>query len=166
MTRGTQLPPVTLGLSLLSVLVLSVLVFVYECALPTEHAQLFILRWAAVPREITVGDLPPTVPVPIAATLLTSLFLHSSWAHLAGNLVYLWIFGPAVERPFGAWRLVAVYLGCGVVAGLLQVVAYPTSMIPIIGASGAMAGVISACVVLERTLNARTIVFGAWCALQ
>lgn len=156
-----RLPTATLVLALVSLSSL-----VYQSALAADERDRFILRWAAVPFEITVSDLPPMLPVPIAATLFTSLFLHADWVHLASNLVYLWLFGPSLERAVGGGRLVGLYLLAGAGAGILQVFAAPTSMIPIIGASGALAGVMAAHSVLFPSVNARTMVFGGWCVLQ
>ena len=100
-----HLPPVTAGLALISLFV-----FAYQSSLTGDQRILFILQWGAVPYEITVRDLPPTVPFPVAGTLLTALLLHSGWGHLAVNMTYLGLFGPAVERALGRWRFLALFL--------------------------------------------------------
>ncbi len=156
-----HVPPVTAGLALISLLV-----FAYQLSLTGDQRVLFVLQWGAVPFDITVRDLPPTVPIPIAGTLLTALFLHSGLGHVAVNMTYLGLFGPPVERALGGWRFLALFLLCGIGAGLAQVAAFPVSMFPTIGASGALAGVMAAYVVLFPGVSPRTIVFGAWCLLQ
>lgn len=79
-----------------------------------------------------------------AVTLLTSTFLHGSWGHLVGNMLYLWVFGDNIEERLGPRRFLLFYLLCGALAGLAHVFANPTSTIPTIGASGAVAGVLGA----------------------
>jgi membrane associated rhomboid family serine protease len=72
------------------------------------------------------------------------MFLHGGWLHLLGNMLFLWVFGRNVEDLIGSGRFVAFYLGCGLVAGVVQVIASPYSRVPTIGASGAIAGVMGA----------------------
>jgi len=87
---------------------------------------------------------PSLVMVPAAATVVTSMFLHGGWMHLIGNMLYLWIFGNNVEDIMGHSRFVAFYLLCGIAAVFAQVLPYPDSTIPMIGASGAISGVLGA----------------------
>ncbi|GIW89457.1 MAG: rhomboid family intramembrane serine protease [Isosphaeraceae bacterium] len=98
-------------------------------------------------------------PSPIWLTLLTSMFLHGGFMHLAGNMLYLWIFGDNVEEVLGHVRFVLVYLGCGLVASLTQILANPDSLIPTLGASGAIAGVMGAYLVWFP-LNRVRVLFG------
>lgn len=94
----------------------------------------FWADWALVPGEVWSGrDLH---------TLLTSMFLHGGWLHLAGNMLFLWIFGDNMEDAFGHVGFLVFYLVCGVAADGLQIVANPWSMVPVVGASGAIAGVL------------------------
>jgi membrane associated rhomboid family serine protease len=86
--------------------------------------------------------------VPAWATLLTSMFLHGGWFHLIGNMVFLWIFGNNVEDALGHGRYLLLYLGCGVAAALTQALWSPTAHVPMIGASGAIAGVLGAYLLL------------------
>jgi len=119
----------------------------------------FTYAFALVPFEIThgqdligpmrlwVGDHPTDIPQfpgphPVYLTLITSQFLHGSWAHLIGNMLYLWIFGDQIEDYLGRFRFVLFYLFCGVAAGLSQVLVLPDSPLPTLGASGAIAGVL------------------------
>jgi membrane associated rhomboid family serine protease len=117
-------------------------------------------------------------PVPIYLTLLTSMFMHGSWMHVLGNLLYLWIFGDQIEDLLGHGKFIAFYLLCGLAAGAAQVVMDPQSIIPCVGASGAIAGVLGAYLVKHPTNGVRvlmgiwmvtlpaTLVLGGWIALQ
>jgi membrane associated rhomboid family serine protease len=85
----------------------------------------------------------------VAITLVTSLFLHGGFVHLFGNLVYLWVFGDAVEDAFGHLRYLFFYIACGALGSLLHTMIFPVSVIPSIGASGSIAGVLGAFLVLR-----------------
>ncbi|MEM1128553.1 MAG: rhomboid family intramembrane serine protease [Bacteroidota bacterium] len=87
-------------------------------------------------------------PTPIYLTILTAMFMHGGFAHLFGNLLYLWIFGDNVEHRFGVRRFIVFYLGSGLVATFVQIVLDPASVIPNLGASGAISGVMGAYLVL------------------
>ena len=117
-------------------------------------------------------------PIPVRLTLLTSMFLHGSWMHLIGNMLYLWIVGDNVEEVLGPFRYLVVYLACGLVGSLAQIVVNPDSSIPTLGASGAIAGIMGAYVIwfphnqirvlLFRfiTVLPAVVVIGGWIALQ
>lgn len=100
----------------------------------------------------TDAQLPPQVAVvPPTATLFTSMFLHGGLMHLAGNMLYLWIFGNNVEDAMGHGRFIVFYLLCGVAAAMAQGLPEPTSAVPMIGASGAISGVLGAYLLLHPT---------------
>jgi membrane associated rhomboid family serine protease len=99
------------------------------------------------------------VPFPVWLTMFTAMFLHGSPLHLAGNMLYLWIFGDNVEEVLGTVRYVIVYLACGLMGTVLQVAANPDSLIPTLGASGAIAGVMGAYVVWFPHNQVRVLVF-------
>ena len=130
---------VTLGL-----VVLNVLAFVLELTQPSPGAlQSFIQAWGVVPREYAAAqDLAPHIPLPFWSTLFTSMFLHGGWAHLGGNMLYLWIFGDNLEKAMGSLRFLVFYLACGVGAGLAHVVFNSGSAVPTVGASGAISGIL------------------------
>jgi membrane associated rhomboid family serine protease len=124
----------------------------------------FTYGWSVVPREIVEGiDLTARqvvsargqeVPIPqapgpspIYLTVLSAMFMHGGYAHLFGNLLYLWIFGDNVEQRLGSGRFVGFYLACGVAATLAQIVLNPDGVVPNLGASGAISGVLGAYVV-------------------
>lgn len=95
-----------------------------------------LLGHAALPPEIAL--------VPPAATMFTSMFLHGSWLHLAGNMLFLWVFGDNVEDRLGKLRFLLFYLACGVAAVLAQALPAPDARVPMVGASGAVSGVLGA----------------------
>ena len=100
----------------------------------------------------------PYVPEPL--TLVTSLFLHGSFMHLAGNMLFLWVFGDNVEDAMGHGRFVVFYLACGVAAGLTHAFMFPDSQNPLIGASGAVAGIVAAYMVLYPRVKVWGLFFG------
>ena len=114
--------------------------FLFEVSRGGE-ADLLLRRWGLVPADV-LGSPAAWV------TLITSLFLHAGWLHLLSNVVYLGVFGGSVERRLGRLRYLGVYLASGVLGGLAYVAAQPTSDAPAVGASGAIAGVIAANLVL------------------
>ena len=93
----------------------------------------FFASYALIPREVSQGSG--------FEGLLTSMFLHGGWMHLAGNMLFLWIFGDNIEDEMGHVPYLLFYLACGIAAGLTQVISAPTSTVPTVGASGAIAGV-------------------------
>jgi membrane associated rhomboid family serine protease len=117
-------------------------------------------------------------PIPVRWTLLTSMFLHGSWLHLLGNMLYLWIVGDNVEEVLGSVRYLIVYLACGLMGSLAQIAANPLSDIPNLGASGAIAGIMGAYVVWFPRNQMRVLLFnfitmlpaavviGVWIAMQ
>jgi membrane associated rhomboid family serine protease len=123
----------------------------------TETLNAFTAGFSTVPREITTGvDLVQTTsgipqapgPNPIYLTLLTSMFMHGGWLHIAGNMLFLWVFGDNVEHRVGPAVYLVFYLVAGVIASLAQVFVEPNSVIPSLGASGAISGVLGAYLVL------------------
>lgn len=112
---------------------------------PLSASDYLVSQYAVVPVEILRGtDLPPAIPLPIWITLLTSMFLHGGLMHLLGNMLFLWIFGDNVEDAMGPARFLVFYLLCGIAAAFAQIAIDPGSPIPLIGASGAIAGVLAA----------------------
>ncbi len=134
------------GIAFVSIglIVLNVLVWLLQISQPSEAAlQSFVEAWGVVPREYAAGrDLPPAIPSPYWTTLLTSMFLHGGWGHLGGNMLFLWIFGDNIEHRIGHLRFILFYLVCGIAAGIAHIVFNSGSMIPTVGASGAISGVL------------------------
>lgn len=100
-------------------------------------------------------------PTPIHLTLLTSMFMHGSWMHLLGNLLYLWIFGDQIEDLLGRGKFIVFYLLCGLIAAAAQVVVDPRSILPCVGASGAIAGVLGA-YLMKFPGNGVRVLLGIW----
>lgn len=137
----TITPYVTFGL-----IAANILVFFYEANLPPRQLDSFFHLAAVVPRELTASfnGLPVNQLVPEWTTLITSQFLHGGFLHLAGNMLFLWIFGNNVEDRLGHAKYLFFYITCGVLASLTQWYFAQNSGIPSLGASGAIAGVMGA----------------------
>ena len=117
-----------------------------------------VVDYGAIPNELThPGQVPDDVPWWV--TIFTSMFMHGSLLHLAGNMLFLWIFGNNIEDSMGAFRFVAFYLLGGVIALAAQVVVEPSSTVPTVGASGAIAAVLGGYAVLYPRARVITVVF-------
>ena len=125
-------PVVTMAL-----IVINVIAFLFEVMQPNPES--FIRTWGTIPAELTRGE--------DLETLLTSMFLHGGWAHLFGNMMFLWTFGDNVEDAFGHGPYLVFYLVCGLAAAVAQALLGPNSTIPAVGASGAISGVMAAYIV-------------------
>ena len=119
----------------------------------------FLTRWGVVPADLSAAWSAGDVLSLETATLVTSQFLHGGWLHLLGNLLYLWIFGNNIEDRFGRLAFLLFYLAGGAVAGVAQVVIDPTSTVPMIGASGAIAAALGAYLVLFPRARITSLVF-------
>jgi membrane associated rhomboid family serine protease len=138
-------------------------VFAYQLFLGTDRGSTsldtFVTRWAVVPAELVAALSTGAIVSAETATLVTSQFLHGGFLHIAGNLLFLWIFGNNVEDRFGRPAFLAFYLVGGIVAGLTQVAIDPESTIPVIGASGAIAATLGAYLVLFPRARVTTVIF-------
>jgi len=171
LTQTHRFPLVTVTLILVNIAV-----FALELFLPEPDATQFLYRYAVVPSEFRLGhNLPISLGPPPFLTTLTALFLHGDFFHLAGNMLYLWIFGDNVEERLGKTRFIVFYLLCGSVATWIQVYASFDSKIPLLGASGAIAGVLAAylwlypkgkvAVLVPIFIFLKTVVLPAWLVL-
>ena len=131
---------------------INVLVFVF-IELPQANLDNFLTRWGTIPSQIVVGKG--------LVTLITSMFLHANWLHIGSNMLFLWIFGDNVEDAFGHGLYLIFYLVCGIVASLAQVLVSPGSTVPGVGASGAIAGVLAAYIVMYGSRPVRVLIQGA-----
>ena len=143
-------PVVTIAL-----IVINVLVYVYEWLISAEPAQMmaFFDQWAIIPQQLTNNFTPEVI------TIFTAMFLHGSWLHLGGNMLYLWIFGDNIEDRLGPVRYIIFYLLGGIGATVAQVAINPNSAIPNVGASGAIAGVLGGYLLLYPKARITTLVF-------
>eukprot|EP00873_Tetraselmis_striata_P024471 jgi/Tetstr1/444735/TSEL_032583.t1 len=157
--RHVQRQYVTWGLILANV---AVFVIVQGGGLSGPMAQAASLSYGLVPAVLfDIRDLAPELAVlPEGASLVTYAFLHGDWMHLGGNMLFLWVFGDNVEDALGHFRYFVFYLLCAAAAGLGHAVIDPNSVAPLIGASGAVAGVIGAYLVLHPKVNVWVLAFG------
>ncbi len=125
--RPTRIPVVT---------ILIILVNAFAFVLELTGGEAFVTRWSAIPAQIFSGHQ--------WITILTAMFMHASWSHIIGNMVFLWAFGPEIEDAMGRGRYLVFYLFGGLVAMIAQVAASPHSTVPNLGASGAIAAVMGA----------------------
>jgi rhomboid family protein len=140
--RTTSFPIITLSL-----IIINVIVFLLELT----NGESFVTTWSMVPADISAGHH--------LITILTATFMHASWSHIIGNMVFLWAFGPEIEDAMGPWRYTVFYLLGGIVAMLAQVAFDPHSTLPNLGASGAIAAVMGGFLVTYPRDEIRTILF-------
>lgn len=158
-------PVVTIG-----IIVLNVLAWVFlQGAGSGSDLAASVCQLGLIPGEIT-GAVPPGTRVPLGpgmtcviltphyANVLTSMFMHGGWLHLIGNMWFLWVFGNNIEDSMGHARFVVFYLLCGVAAAATQVLISPASRVPMVGASGAISGVLGAYVLLYPKVRVHTLV--------
>ena len=138
----------------------NVLVFIFELGLSSRQLDTFVSRMGAIPVELLTGrDLPPLAPGTVYITLLSSMFIHGGFLHIGSNMLYLWVFGDNVEDELGHAAFLGFYLVTGVLAGLTHAVVNAASAIPSVGASGAVAGVLGAYLLMFPHAQVRTLVF-------
>ena len=129
------------------IIVLNVIVFVLELM----RGDAFVMQWSAIPAQIVSGHH--------WITILTAMFMHGSWSHIIGNMIFLWAFAPEIEDAMGRGRYLTFYLLGGLVAMLAQIAADPHSTVPNLGASGAIAAVMGAFLVTYPRDQIRTLLF-------
>jgi membrane associated rhomboid family serine protease len=130
-----------------TLIAVNVIIFLIELG-ADQTTQAMLASFAAHPAAITHHTHPNGL-VPPELTLLTSMFLHSGWEHLLGNMIYLWVFGDDIEEALGPLRFLVFYLLCGIAAALVFVAFNAQSNVPLIGASGAISGVLAAYLMLK-----------------
>ncbi len=174
--RGRHRPPIVVIILIL----INVAVFVYQLTLdntgaagpacnvmvaegrtePAAELECFVYRYGVRAYELThFEDIAPTIGFTIFATIFTSMFMHGGWLHIGGNMLFLWIFGDNVEDGMGHLRFLIFYLVTGVGAVALQVFVDRNAFVPMVGASGAIAGVLAAYIALFPGGRVRVLVF-------
>lgn len=138
-----------------TLIALNVLVFLYEFSLDRAQLELLTQDYAVVPARyfsLYSGDPwslgAPAIGAGLVLPVFTAMFLHGGWVHLGGNMLYLWIFGDNIEDRMGHFRYLVFYLLCGVLATIAHILSSPGSRVPSLGASGAIAGVLGAYLIL------------------
>ena len=144
-------PIVTIGL-----IVANAAVFLYELSLDPRLLERLFYQAGMVPASLTHGRLPGTGGY---ITVFSSMFLHASLMHIAGNMLYLWIFGNNIEDSMGHLRFVFFYLLTGVAAAVTHLAFNPAATVPTVGASGAVSGVLGAYLVLFPHARVKTLIF-------
>lgn len=165
----------------LSLIALCSLVFIYQQIQSGDKQQAMMLSFGVLPAVLfdTRALAPDLVVLPAELTLLSSMFLHNGWLHLLGNMAFLWVFGDNIEDCMGHWRFLLFYCACGIFASLTHAFAEAQSISPLIGASGGVAGVLSAYLMLHPRVRVVVLVMwrlplrlpayliiGGWVALQ
>lgn len=164
-------PQITTPYGTYAIIVLNVLVWIFVQGLgSTASLVSSVCSFGLVPAEL-LQPLPPNISVPLGGnlactlgesgwyTVVTSMFMHGGWMHLIGNLWFLWIFGDNVEDSMGTRRFIAFYLLCGLAAAASQIVSNPASVVPMVGASGAIGGVMGAYIVLYPRVHVHMLFF-------
>ena len=131
----------------ITLIAINVMVFLFEASLEPYSRNALIEYYGLVPDQVRLSSI------------LTSMFLHGGWLHVLGNMWFLWIFGDNIEDLLGHAKFLVFYLLCGIVAALGQVIANPNSTVPMVGASGAIAGVMGAYLIKFPRARILTLVF-------
>ena len=140
------------------IIVLCVIIWFWQSGLGYQVNNQMIISYGLTPAAF-LGKMEQTGPLISIFTLFTSMFMHGGFMHLAGNMLYLWIFGDNIEGALGHIRFIIFYLLCGIVAAFAQIFSAPESTIPMIGASGAVSGVLGAYLIFYPRARIRTFVF-------
>ena len=165
----------------LGIIVLCCTIFVIQRMLPIAEAGSLLHNLGLVPASfLKRTPLPTQAPlIPVELTILTAAFLHGGWVHLIGNMLFLWVFGDNIEDSMGHVRFAVFYLLCATAAGLAHVLSMPDSTTTLVGASGAVAGILGAYLVLHPRVKVLVLLFrrvpvvlpaylliGAWLLIQ
>ncbi len=133
-----------------SLIVVNSLIFFYSISLGARGFQLFTVQFGYIPVEFVSGlELTPQLAASAYLTPFTSMFMHGGWLHLIGNMLFLWIYGNNIEDYFGPVKFLLFYIVSGLAAIALYTLFGPSSQVPLVGASGAIAGVMGAYIVLH-----------------
>ena len=134
-----------------------VAVFFWQLSLPPDAGELAVYQFGLIPGVLFGSVSMVDAPLPAWGTIISSMFMPGGLAHLAGNMLYLWIFGDNVELAMGRVRFIVFYLVCGVAAALTHAFLVPGSTIPLVGASGAISGVLGAYLLLYPRARVRVL---------
>jgi membrane associated rhomboid family serine protease len=153
-----SIPTRTVPFVTISLIAVNCVLFIVEL-LQGEHLMSFVEAFGAIPYEVTTGvDTEPLIFFPVRLTVISSMFLHGGWSHLLGNMLYLWIFGNNIEDRIGHCRFILFYLIVGIAASVAQIAVSPFSTVPLIGASGAISGILGAYLLIYPRAKVLTLV--------
>jgi len=155
-----DVPTRSLPIITISIVLVNIFIFVWSRTLSVGSEMELVHRYALVPKELltSLASRPDLLPYNVL-TIFTSMFLHGGILHIAGNLLYLWIFGNNVEDALGHFRFIVFYLLSGLIAALVQTSIDPGSSVPMIGASGAVSGILGAYLLLYPKARVKTLIF-------
>jgi membrane associated rhomboid family serine protease len=155
-----NIPTRTFPIITASLLVVNIVAFVYARTMPVHLQATLIKGFGLIPREflLALSTKPELLPYNVL-TIFTSMFLHAGFLHLGGNMLYLWIFGNNIEDAVGHVRFIFFYGLSGIAAAVMQFLVDPTSMVPMIGASGAVSGVLGGYLMLFPRAKIKTLIF-------
>ncbi len=136
---------------------INIAVFLFELSLGENRIEAFVASFALVPARMFGGVRTAPGLLPAGVTVFTSMFLHGGLLHVAGNMLYLWIFGNNVEDAMGRFRFIVFYVLCGIIAAVSHAAVNRTSTVPMIGASGAISGVLGAYLLLYPQARVLTL---------
>ncbi len=142
------------------IIIVNTTIFFFQTSLGPFAGELFVFKTGAIPYEIVrLTDIGPKALLAPPFTLLTAIFVHGSFFHLAGNMLYLWIFGNNIEDSIGHVRFGLFYILAGILASLFHILTNVDSTVPMVGASGAIAGILGAYFVLHPRSEILTLIF-------
>jgi len=154
-----EMPTKRIPVITIILIIINSLVYYYQFFIVTDSIR-FIYSFGLTPFEISQGvDIIPYGPSPIYLTIVSSMFMHGSFVHLFGNMLYLWIFGNNIEDYLGKLKFTIFYFLSGIFAAFTQILISPQSQVPMIGASGAVAGVLGAYFILFPKSRITTLIF-------
>ncbi len=149
-------PTRTVPFVTMAIIALNILVFMFQLTAQSD-SKTVLFAFGAIPHNLISHD--SIQPIPAWMTLFTSMFMHGGFFHIFGNMLYLWIFGNNIEDVLGHGKFVIFYLFCGIIAALSHTITNPSSTIPMVGASGAVSGVLGAYLILYPHARIHTIIF-------
>lgn len=142
----------------IAIIFLCILIYVYQLSLTDVNNNQFIYDYGMKPSFLFSGKGLKNNTLTAVFTIFSSMFMHGGLLHLGGNMLFLWIYGNNIEDAMGSFKFIIFYLTCGIAAALLQALITPNSDIPMIGASGAVSGVLSAYFLLYPKARVSTLV--------
>ncbi len=131
-----------------SLIALNVAIFLYQVGVTEVATKAFLASFGATPAAV-LHNAPPVGQVPAEVTLITYMFLHGGWEHIIGNMIYLWVFGDDIEDALGPVRFIIFYLAVGIASAVGFAALNPQSTTPLVGASGAISGILAAYLLLR-----------------
>jgi membrane associated rhomboid family serine protease len=155
-----DVPTRTFPIITIGIVLVNIFIFAWSLTLPAGLERSLVQKYAFIPRDLMVALASRIDLLPYnVMTIFTSMFIHGGFLHIGGNMLYLWIFGNNVEDAAGHMRFAVFYLLSGVAAGLVQYSFDPSSPVPMVGASGAVSGVLGAYLILFPRAKVKTLIF-------